>query len=165
MIRKIAALVGGGALALSLIGAGVGATFTATSSTVDNINVGTMTIRAWASNTYEASPASAVGNGSCTFAVTASSGTQNCYVLVTKTGTIIPNSLAIAAAASGTIHESGSWTVSDGTTSGPLSGVLLWTYANPTFTYYVTFTVTWTNLGTQSMGDVFTITFTATASA
>ena len=43
-LRKIAALVGGGALAVSLIGAGVGASFNATTAAYQHVSVGNMAI-------------------------------------------------------------------------------------------------------------------------
>jgi hypothetical protein len=166
-LRKIAALVGSAALALTLIGAGVGATFTATSATTDTISVGTMAIVAHAQNT-DPNGHAVNTDGGCTINVTASTGSQPCYVWVTKTGTIIPNSLAlVATVSSGGVSEPGLWAVSDGANSGPLSGALAWTYASPTFPsplgFQKIFTVSWNNL--TVMGDNFVITFTATASA
>jgi hypothetical protein len=177
MIRKIAALVGGAALATSLMAAGVGAQFTATAGPVtDTINVGTMSIFDGAMMSVPLwTPAPT--NPGCTITVAdiqSSSGSKMCYVWVQDDGsTIIPSALKITAAAtSGVLHEANLWTVSDGSASGPLSGALAWNYAvnNASFNtapspWYVGFTVSWNDLTSASYGDNFVITFTVIATA
>jgi hypothetical protein len=176
MIRKIAALVGGAALATSLIGAGVGAQFTATAGPVtDTINVGTMSIFDGAMMSVPTWTANS--NPGCTITVAdiqSSTGSKMCYVWVQDDGsTIIPSALNITAAAtSGVLHEPTLWNVSDGSANGPLSGPLAWNYAvnnasfnTPPSPWYVGFRVSWNNLTSASYGDNFVITFTVTASA
>ena len=166
-LRKIAALVGGSALAISLIGAGVGATFTKTASAADNITVGKMDIYAAAGNDASFTNPNSV----CTYLVTASSGTQVCYVKVWEVGDIVPSNLQMQATVTGSfvLTEPAKWSVSDNVLNA--SGVLnnaappTWNYANPTVPYTFAFTVKWSNLDTISLGDHFTLTFTATATA
>ena len=165
MIRKIAALVGGSALALSLVGAGVGATFTASGSANDTISVGNMSIAAYASNDN-------VNWGSgCTIMVTASSGSQVCHVAVNNLGTVIPSHLQIVATvtnASVPAAEYSLWTVTDYQSS---TGTLdnnnppTWNYAAPVFNWDAPYTVTWTGLSNASLGTWFVLTFTANATA
>jgi hypothetical protein len=180
MIRKIAAVVGGAALATSLIAAGVSAQFTATASTTDTVNLGTMSVFATALDaggtpwgTLLSSPAPALG---CTITVAdlqSSTGSKLCHVWVYSIGTINPSAIQITAAAtSGTLSEASLWTVSDGSASGPLSGPLAWNYAAPWGSYFTTqimlekdFTVSWNNLTSASYGDSFVITFSVTATA
>ena len=163
MIRKIAALVGGTALATSLIGAGVGATFTKTSTANDTITVADLAISAYTSND------NATWNG-CSVTVTASSGTQDCYVRVDKSGAIVPNNLQIVATvSSGSIPEWNLWTVTDYlNVTGGINNLNppTWNYANPVFSPWVAkYTVTWAGLTNVSLNTTFVITFTATASA
>jgi hypothetical protein len=176
MIRKIAAVVGGAALATSLIAAGVGATFTATAAGADTINVGHMTISAGAQMTVP-TWANAVNPG-CTITVAdinsqGSTGSKLCYVWVQDgNSNIIPSALNVTVATSGTLTEPSLWTVTDGTSSGPLSAALVWNYAtnNASFNqvpapFYKTFTVSWNSLTSASYSDSFVITFNVTATA
>ena len=163
MIRKIAALVGGAALTVSLIGAGVGATFTAASAANDTITVGKLAIQAYTSNNNVN-----FGVNGCSITVTASSGFQMCYVRVDKSGDIVPSNLQIVATvSSGSIPEASDWSVSDGATPGVLNNATppTWNYANPSFSWDAGYTVTWAGLSNASLGTSFVLTFTATASA
>jgi len=184
MIRKIAALVGGAALATSLVAAGVGAQFTATSSTTDTINVGRMQVFAYAQDAAGTPFGTTLpygwagSNGGCTITVAdlqSSTGSKVCHVWVYSLGTINPSAIQITAAAtSGTLSEANLWVVSDGSASGPLSGPLAWNYATPFpwgpyFTTQIVlekdFTVSWNNLTAASYGNSFVITFAVTATA
>ena len=175
MIRKIAAVVGGAALATSLIAAGVSAQFTATASGADTITLGHMAISAGAQMTVPTWANDS--NPGCTITVAdvqSSTGSKLCYVWVQDLDSnIIPSALNITAVAtSGTLHEPALWTVSDGSASGPLSGPLAWNYPtnNASFNqvpapFYETYTVSWNNLTSASYSDSFVITFTVTATA
>jgi hypothetical protein len=161
-LRKIAALVGGAALTVSLIGAGVGATFTAASAANDTITVGKLAIQAYTSND------NASWGNACTVTVNVSTGSQVCYVYVVKNGTVAPSNLQIVATvSSGSIPEASDWSVSDGATPGVLNNATppTWNYANPSFSWDAGYTVTWAGLSNASLGTSFVLTFTATASA
>jgi len=163
-LRKIAALVASGALALSMIGAGVGATFTKTSAANDTITVADLAIQAYTSNNNVN-----FGVNGCSITVTASSGFQMCYVRVDKSGDIVPSNLQIVATvSSGSIPEANLWTVTDYLSStGTInnSNPPTWNYANPSFSWVAPYKVTWAGLGNTSLNTTFVLTFTATATA
>ena len=159
-LRKLAALVAGAGLSLSLIGAGVGATFTANTSANENITVGDMAIQA----TLNGPGPNVQTPVDCTVHVITASGSYVCTLKVTRSGDIVPTDLKVAVTiGSGGVAEPGKWSVSDGAVSGTLSGALLWDYPSPTFPFNKAFRVTWTGLGNASMDNSVTLVYTVTA--
>jgi hypothetical protein len=147
-LRKITALVVAAGLALSLIGAGVGATFTATTTPYQHITVGGMVITA--------APAACPD-----IHVTTSSGSESCTLTLTSTGDIMPTSFSMTPSISGTsLSEPGLWTISDGTGQyTDLATLAKFAYGSFTSGGTVTYTITWANLGDTSMGNDFYVTF------
>jgi hypothetical protein len=159
-LRKLAGLIAGASLAIGLIGAGVGATFTSASSANENITVGDMSIQA-ALNGPGPNVQTPVA---CTVHVVTASGSYVCTLKVTKSGDIVPSDLKVAVTiGAGGVNEPGKWSVSDGSASGTLAQTLLWDYPSPSFAFHKTFTVTWTDLGNTSMDNSVTLVYTVTA--
>jgi hypothetical protein len=150
-LRKIAALVGGAALAISLMGAGVGAVFTSTATTYQQITVESMVLHS--SPQY------------CTPGLVAtSSGSVSCTVELWATGGIVPTSFTMTPSIDGSstgLHEAGKWVITDNATPQYTALNVLGTFAYGTFTNYgtITYTITWSDLGNPSMGDMFYVDF------
>lgn len=159
-LRKLAALAAGASLALGLIGAGVGATFTASQSADENITVGDMAIQA----VLNGPGPNVLTPAACTVHVITASGSYLCTLKVTQSGDIVPTDLKVAVTiGAGGVNEPGKWSVSDGSVSGTLAQTLLWDYPSPAFPFNKAFTVTWTDLGNTSMHNNVTLTYTVTA--
>ena len=150
-LRKIAALVGGAALAISLVGAGVGAVFTSTATTYQQITVDSMVLH---SSPQYCTPG----------VVKTSSGSVSCTVQLWATGGIVPTSFTMTPSIDGSstaLHEPGSWAITDDATPQHTALNVLSTFAYGSFTNFgtVTYTITWNNLTNPSMGDMFYVDF------
>lgn len=152
-LRKIAALVVAAGLAFSLIGAGVGATFTATTSTYQHITVGSMVI--------VATPLPCAD-----FHVVSSSGSESCTLTLTSTGDILPTSFTMTPSISGNVlSEPSLWTITDGLGgSTTLSTLATFSYNSFASGGTVKYTITWANLTNASMGNDFYVTFNVVGS-
>lgn len=166
-LRKLAVFAAEAGLAIGLVGAGVGATFTSANSANENISVGNMSIQVVLKGpgSHQQPPAD------CTVHVVTASGTYTCDLKVTRSGDIIPNDLKVAVTVgSGQLKEPSKWAISDdGHTGQPLSGAVSFDYPSPypsptcPSTFEKFFTVTWSYLGNDSEKNVVTLLYTVTA--